>query len=75
MNPIKLSALILLLTCLSSCKTIELDWFAGSDNGTIKNLETPPKIIETNEPAFNQYGCLHIDEIAKLAKYLKRNCN
>jgi hypothetical protein len=72
MRVIQFVGLGFLLTCLSSCKTIKLDIYAGSDQGYIINIEQ--KKIYTAEPEFNKYGCMHVDEYARLAKYIKRNC-
>jgi hypothetical protein len=72
MRNLRVSVLSILLICLSSCKGIELDVYAGNDDGYIENIEQ--KKIYTSSEDFNKYGCMHVDEFARLAKYIKRNC-
>lgn len=67
------NALSILLICLSSCKGIELEVYAGNDNGYIEN--PAQEKIYTSSEEFNKFGCMHIDEFARLAKYVKRHCN
>lgn len=63
----------ILLICLSSCKGIELDIYNGNANGYIENAKQEK--VFTNQREFNEYGCMHVDEYARLAIYIKRHCN
>ena len=65
--------LLSLTICLSSCKGIELDFYAGNDAGYIENKDG--KKVYATEVEFKEYGCLHANEAARLAKYIKRHCS
>lgn len=69
---IHLLKLIVLIICLSSCGSIDLDWYSGNSKGYIENSKKD-KIKSTDE-RFDYYGCIHINEIEKLAKYVKNKC-
>lgn len=73
MSLLQVSVLSISLICLSSCKGIELDFYAGNDAGYIENKDG--KKIYTTEKEFKEYGCLHANEAARLAKYIKRYCS
>lgn len=46
---------------------IELDWYGGWEN---KIVPRKGKAIDTNDPRFLKFGCLHIDEAKRLAQVL-----
>lgn len=73
MKLLQLLGLSLLLICLNSCKGIELDIYNGNDEGYIENPKHEK--IYTDQPEFNAYGCMHVNEFARLAKYIKRHCS
>jgi hypothetical protein len=71
----RLLKLSILIVCLSSCNDLGwLDWHAGHDEGYIQNEEGTSKIY-TDQKEFNEYGCLHVDQIARLARYINNSCS
>lgn len=73
MSLLQVSVLSILLICLSSCKGIELEIYSGNSDGYIENKDQEK--IYTDQREFNEYGCMHVNEFAKLAKFIKRHCN
>lgn len=69
---IHLLRLVILTICLSSCGSIDLDWYSGNSKGYIEN-SAKDKIKSTDE-RFDYYSCLHNKEAVKLAKYVKSKC-
>jgi hypothetical protein len=65
------SAMLLLMTFLVSCSGFELDFWSGdSDEQAIYSLKRD-QFIQCNDVKFNEYHCLHVDEIKRLRDKLK----
>jgi hypothetical protein len=65
--------IFLIILLASSCENLKLNIYSGAheENAVINSKGD---VVGCEEPVFNEFGCLHVDEIARLRRWMQRNC-
>lgn len=68
---------ILYLLILSSCKDARRRFYPHFYVGDYENMQIinrDHEAVKCEEERFNEFGCMHVDKINELRRYLKRRC-